>query len=121
PAAIGLLCPAADFTAAAHAALPRNRREPVLKAALMNRFADAYVDPADRSHHFASPLLADLTGLSPLVIESAGFDTLLSQARRLDQRAREAGVRVRYREHPKQPHGFHLAAGLIRHAGRAID
>jgi acetyl esterase/lipase len=121
PGVLGLLCPGVDVTPEAEATLPQNRREPILTTALLHRFVDAYAVPQRRGRAYASPLLADLTGLPPLVIDTAEHDILLSQSRRLARRAKAAGVRVRYREHAGMSHGFHSAAGILRRADRAID
>lgn len=121
PSAIGLMCPSMDFTPEAAAQLPRDRREPIMNAALVQRFWDAYFDIEQRRDIRASPLLADPTGLPPLVIDTAEYDSLSSQARRLADKAQNAGLAVYYREHPGLPHGFHSAAGLLKQADNAID
>lgn len=121
PAAIGLLCPGIDFTPSALESLTRVRYEPFLTQRLMHRFADAYVRHEHRADPAASPLLADLDGLPPLVVDAAGNDPLLSQAQRLVDKAERSGVTVYYREHAKMPHGFHSGAGLVRQADRALD
>lgn len=121
PAAIGLLCPGIDLTPSAMSRLTQVRYEPFLTPRLMQRFAEAYADVDDRAHPAASPLLADLAGLPPLVVDAAGNDPLLSQAQRLVDKARQSGVTVHYREHAKMPHGFHSGAGLVRQADRALD
>lgn len=121
PAAIGLLCPGIDLTPSAMSTLTPVRYEPFLTPGLLRRFVDAYADVEDRGHPAASPLLADLGGLPPLVVDAAGNDPLLSQAQRLVDKARQSGVTVHYREHAKMPHGFHSGAGLVRQADRALD
>ncbi|WP_067972066.1 alpha/beta hydrolase [Mycolicibacter icosiumassiliensis] len=121
PASIGLLCPGIDMTPDARARLPRGRRDPVLTHRLLERFCDAYVDPEDRARPAVSPLLADLAGLPPLVVDAAGNDMLSGQARRLADKARQAGVAVHHREHSGMPHGFHSGAGLLTQADRALD
>lgn len=121
PAAIGLLCPGIDFTPAALATASRVRREPFLTPGLLQRFCDAYLGGGDRAHPAASPLLADLAGLPPLVLDAAGCDPLLDQSQRLVGKARQSGVTVHYREHAGMPHGFHSGAGLMRQADQALD
>lgn len=121
PAGLGLLCPGIDFSPAALETLTWVRYEPFLTPQLLQRFADTYVHAEDRTHPAASPLLADLDGLPPLVVDAAGSDPLLSQAQRLVDKARRSGVTGHYREHAKMPHGFHSGAGLVRQADRALD
>lgn len=120
PAAIGLLCPGIDLTPDGLAALPRHRREPMLTIDLLHQFGDAYADGDQRRHPAISPLLTDLTGLPPLVIDIGANDVLVGQSRRLANRARQAGVTVRFREHPGFSHGFHSLAGVMLQADRAL-
>jgi monoterpene epsilon-lactone hydrolase len=108
------------MTPQAFAALPRHRREPVLTRDLLQQFGDAYADHDMRGHPGVSPLLADLTGLPPLVIDTAGNDLLVGQSRRLAHRARDAGVDVRYREYASMSHGFHSFAGIMLQADSAL-
>lgn len=121
PAALALLCPSIDFTIEAAAELRRNRREPIMNPARIHRFWNAYVDSEQRRDLAVSPLRAALAGLPPLVIDTAEHDTLRSQSRRLAEKAKAAGVIVRYREHPRLAHDFHCAAGTLRQADHAID
>lgn len=121
PAAIGLICPAVDLTDAGIAGVPRDGREPLLTPGLLRRFSDDYLGDADRADPAVSPLLADLTGLPPLVVDASEYDTLCGQSRQLVAKARRAGVTVRHREHAKMPHGFHAFAGVLRQADQALD
>jgi monoterpene epsilon-lactone hydrolase len=68
----------------------------------------------------ANPLYADLAGLSPLYVQAGGDETLLDDARRLERRAREAGVAVRLDVFPGQQHTFQMAAGRAPEADEAI-
>jgi epsilon-lactone hydrolase len=121
PATIGLICPGIDLTPQALATLPQHRREPILTIDLLRQFADTYADLDERGQPGVSPLLANLTGLPPMVIDTAENDVLVDQSRRLAHRAREAGVDVRYRENAGLSHGFHSLAGNLLQAQRALD
>lgn len=121
PAALGLLCPALDWTSEALAAVPRDGREPLLTAELLARFARTFVNPTDAANPVVSPLFADLTGLCPIVIDAASDDTLYSQAGRFADRARSAAVEVHYRAHPHMTHAFQTMAGVLRQADTALD
>ena len=70
----------------------------------MDWFADAYA--ADLGHARGSPLLADLTGLPPAVVVTAGLDPIRDQGRAYAARLIEAGVPVIYREAAGTIHGF---------------
>jgi acetyl esterase len=53
-----------------------------------------------------SPLQADLAGLPPAIVVTAGLDPLCDEGRAFAARLREAGVPVLHRHHPDQFHGF---------------
>ena len=56
----------------------------------------------------------------PDSMTSATRDALRDDARRVAERARAAGVRVRYHEWPSQVHDFPAFAGLIPEGRQAI-
>jgi acetyl esterase len=63
----------------------------------------ADVDAADPR---VSPLLADLSGLPPALVLTAGFDPLRDEGRQYADAMRAAGVTVDYREFGSLVHGF---------------
>lgn len=70
----------------------------------MTWFNDCY--QADMSHWRASPLRADLAGLPPTLIVTAGLDPLRDQGRTYAAALTEAGVETIYLEAPGIIHGF---------------
>jgi epsilon-lactone hydrolase len=75
-------------------------------------------DPRDP---LANPLYADLSGLGPIYIQVGGDETLLDDARRLDEHARKAGVDVQLDVFPDMLHTFQMAAGRAPEADDAIQ
>jgi acetyl esterase len=70
----------------------------------------------------ASPLLAaDLHGLPPAVVLTAGFDVLRDEGEAYARRLREAGVRVDLRRNDGQIHGFANATGVSPSARTAME
>ncbi len=67
-------------------------------------FDDAY--RADLEHQRSSPVKADLAGLPPAVIVTAGLDPIRDQGRAYAAALVEAGVPVTYREAAGTIHGF---------------
>lgn len=67
-------------------------------------FGDAYA--ADLRHQRASPVHADLVGMPPAVIVTAGLDPIRDQGRAYAAKLIEAGVPVVFREAVGNVHGF---------------
>jgi acetyl esterase len=82
-------------------------------AAAMAWYWDQYLpNLADRSHPYASPLQARLTGLPPAVVISAGFDPLCSEDEAYAKALADASVTTIHRHHAGAIHGFMTMAGL---------
>jgi acetyl esterase len=80
----------------------------LLAKADMDWFEHHYLPPgSDRADPRVSPLrAADLSGLPPAYVATAGFDPLRDEGEAYAARMREAGVRVALRRHPGLIHGF---------------
>lgn len=80
----------------------------------MDWFRDHYFASAeDRTDPRASPILAaDLSGLAPAHVVTAGFDPLRDEGEDYAAALREAGVAVSLRRESDLVHGFVNAAGL---------
>ena len=64
-------------------------------------------DPSDWDSPLASPIeAADLSGVCPAMVVTAGFDPLRDEGRQYADRLAEAGVPVRYRCYDDMVHGF---------------
>ncbi|WP_052238490.1 alpha/beta hydrolase fold domain-containing protein [Mycolicibacterium setense] len=120
PAALGLICPPCEYCLDSLATRTTASTDPVLTVDLMRRFIDSYSTGSTDVSSMDLPL-RDLSGLPPMIIEAAGRDVLVDDARGIATRARAAKVRVLYTEHPGQGHVFHIMAGLTADANRAID
>ncbi|GAB04743.1 putative esterase [Gordonia amarae NBRC 15530] len=94
-----------------------------LTAERINWFTENYVpDPADRSGHRVSPLLADdLSGLPPAYVLIAGFDPLRDEGIAYADRLRAAGVPVTLDRASGLIHGFVNMTALSAQARTAFD
>jgi acetyl esterase len=82
---------------------------------LMDWFIEHYTGPQDDPADLRlSPLReADLSGLAPAVVVTAGFDPLLDQGEAYARRLKAAGVPVVYRCYDSLPHGFTAFTGAV--------
>ncbi|MDR6289105.1 acetyl esterase [Inquilinus ginsengisoli] len=91
-----------------------------LSTAKLDWFWDQYLpDPALRTSAVAAPLTADLEGLPPLLLLTAGLDPLLDDTRNLDDRLTRAGVPHDLKVYPDVPHGFIAQTRLLGRAREA--
>jgi epsilon-lactone hydrolase len=94
PAAAALICPWVDLTNSGDSGKFNRGKDPVINNNQGDFWADAYAGSADKQNPFVSPLFADLKGLPPIYIQAAGKDLLLSDATRLHEKLKVAGVPV---------------------------
>ncbi|MEV0821820.1 alpha/beta hydrolase [Nonomuraea rubra] len=114
PAAAICLSPWADLTD-----FPRraNRwQDPMLPASRVRWLARRWTSGLDPWDPLVSPVHGDFAGLPPLMIVTGSTEVLRDEARRVAQRARLAGVQVRYEEWPRMPHVFPILADVLPEA-----
>jgi epsilon-lactone hydrolase len=102
PGALALLSPVVDLTRRS----PESIEDPVQAWDLIERQADGYLAGVRRDDHRASPLLANLTGMPPMLIQLGTTDPVLHQGRELAAKAQAAGVTVSCTEREGMVHGW---------------
>jgi acetyl esterase len=88
-------------------------------ATAMAWYWDQYIpNVADRSHPTASPLQAELDGLPPAVVITAGFDPLRSEGESYAKALAEASIPTIHRDYAGAIHGFMTmpSLGICRRA-----
>ena len=120
PAAVVAVSPWADLTPDG----PRHRGNAGTDAFFPPRFlpwlARCYTRACDPSDPLISPVNGNYAGTPPMMLVCSDAEALRDDARRVAERARDAGVRVRYDEWPGQVHDFPAFAGLIPEGRQAI-
>jgi acetyl esterase/lipase len=98
-----------------------NDQDPALRAEFALSMARYYAGTRDRRLPLCSPYCADLRGLPPLLIHVGGDEILLSDAMRLRDAARSAGVDVTLVVWPRMWHGWHMFAPYLPEARQAVN
>lgn len=120
PAALVLISPWVDLTLSGKSMQTHARRDPMLSFAITELWSLLYTGTHPAAHPLCSPLFANPTGLSPMLIQTGSEEILLSDSMRLAGAARTAGVAVQLHEYPGLWHDFQLQAGVLRDADAAI-
>ncbi|MBY0563390.1 MAG: alpha/beta hydrolase [Hyphomonadaceae bacterium] len=90
-----------------------------VKDFFMAHYLPAGADPADV--RLSPGRAADLRGLAPALVYTAGFDILLDQGAAYAERLRESGVPVAYHCFETLPHGFVMFPGASPASQAAIQ
>lgn len=95
----------------------------LLTQADMDWFRGQYLNtPAEVDDPRASPLrAAELAGVAPALVFTAGFDPLRDEGRAYAERLSAAGVKAIHREFDTLIHGFVGMRGALQAAARAMD
>jgi acetyl esterase/lipase len=121
PSCAFVMSPYADLTLSGETLVTKEADDPILTPnGLRLRVAD-YVNGADAADPLISPILADLRGLPPLLIQVGSHEILLSDALRLAATAANADVQVTLDVTPGVPHVFQGFAAALDEAGAALD
>ena len=121
PAGAFLISPWADLSLSGPTMVSKAEVDPSLTIEGLSAAAAHYLAGTDASTSSASPVLADLTGLPPLLIEVGESEILLSDATRLTVAAAEAAVDVRLHVWPGMVHVWPLFAFMLSEGREAIE
>lgn len=121
PGRAALLCPWVDLNTAPDESAPPDETRPVMSNGLLRLFATAYLAGASTDDHVLSPLIADLSGFPPMLVQVGTGDPLMTDARRLTDRARGHGADARLELYPVTTHVFQVYWSFLPEAADALD
>jgi epsilon-lactone hydrolase len=84
-------------------------------------FAKVYLRGASAELPEASPVLADLSGLPPLLIQVSSTELLYTDSARLHERATGCGVSSTLHVYPALPHVWQILVGAVPEARAALE
>jgi acetyl esterase/lipase len=115
PGGTALLCPGIDLTGA--------HLDPDKGAEMfghLQRTRELYLDGHPVDDPVVNPLLADLTGLPPMLVQSATGDAASAEAQLLAERATAHGVDARFELYPADTHQFQVFWSFLPEAAEAV-
>jgi acetyl esterase len=118
-----LIYPAVDLAESdAYPSRVENGEGYLLTSRAMGWFLEQYLDkPSDAESIYNSPIKADLTGLPPAAVITAGFDPLRDEGNAYAAALQAAGVKVLHLENPSMIHGFLWMNGVVSHTAGVFD
>jgi epsilon-lactone hydrolase len=121
PAAAVVFSPWTDLTLSGASFDERGEFDPLFSREHMEAYAEHYLAGHDPKDELASPLLGDLTGLPPLLIQVGSAEVLLDDALQLAVRAAEQEVDVSLDVVAGAPHVYQLMVGVMDEADEVLD
>jgi epsilon-lactone hydrolase len=118
PAGAAFLCPGVDPTGDAILSSSGGERTEELEN--IHRTLDAYLAGHPVDDPVVNPLVADLRGLPPLLVQTATGDLVLAESRMLVDRAAEHGVDARLELYAADTHVFHVFWPFLPEAADAL-
>ena len=119
PAAV-VFSPWTDMTLSGASIDARGDLDPLFSREHFVAYVEAYLAGHDPKDELASPLLADLTGLPPLLIQVGSAEVLLDDSLRLAARAAEQEVDVSLDVVAGAPHVYQFNVGVMDEADAAL-
>jgi acetyl esterase/lipase len=121
PSSVALFSPWTDLVGTGESLQINNGKCAMFYPENIAQFASAYLGDADPRDVRASPLLADLRGLPPMLIQVGSTELLLDDSRRLYSAIIEAGGQAELEVYREAMHCWQMCDGLVPEAGEALD
>ena len=121
PSSVFVMSPWADLTLSGSTIIEKQEVDPTLTREGLRWGVTAYLAPANPSDPYASPALADLRGLPPMLIQVGSHEILLSDAIRLAGKAAKDEVAITLDVVPGVPHVFQAFAAMFDEGAAALS
>ena len=121
PAAAACFSPWADLAGTGLSMRINRHRDAMVPFEHIRDGALAYANGIALDDPRVSPLYGDFSGLPPMLVHAGDTEMLASDATRLGQIARAAGVEVELKLWRNTPHAFQLFAGVIPQGRRSLS
>lgn len=121
PAAVAVMSPWVDLTLSGESLHTKEADDAIFDAVDVAGYASRYLGDHDPADPLASPLLADLGGLPPVLVQVGTNEVLLDDATRFAARAAAAHLDVTLEVVARAPHVFQHFSGRLDEADRALD
>jgi acetyl esterase/lipase len=121
PTGAAVLSPWADLSMSASSLAAKAQADPALTAEALALRARSYLAGVNPAAAYASPALAGLRGLPPLLVQAGSAEILLDDAVRLAARAAADDVAVTLEVVPGAPHVFQGFADALDEGAAALD
>lgn len=121
PGAIYLMSPWLDLDATGASYDTNAGLDLIVSRPVIEGLVPAYLGASGSSQDpFANPILADPTGLPPILIQVGGHESFLDDSRKFAAAALQAGVDVELEVVPEMQHVFQFLGGVASEADAAI-
>lgn len=120
PAAAVLISPWGDLTCSGESIHRNADRDPLIPLGALRFVAKSYSRGQDAAAPLLSPVFADYTGLPPLLLQVGSTEVLYSDAVRVADQAKRAGVEHTLQVWEQMPHVFHALAAWLPEASMAL-
>ncbi|QCJ42428.1 alpha/beta hydrolase [Bacillus sp. S3] len=120
PAAIVCLSPWVDLTSSGESYRKNKAVDPYLSIEAVREAVKMYAANEAPDHPLISPVFANLTGLPPLFIQAGSHEILQSDAEKLADAARNAGVTVSFKIWNGMWHVWQISGDALPEARKAI-
>src|SRR5205823_9277440 len=120
PACLVCLSPWTDMTGASDSLAANSERDSMFVGEDIGRYASVYLADRSRYDPLASPLLGNLGGLPPVLIQVGRDEVLLDDARNLHAKILATGGSSELHIYESVPHGWHYGAPFVPETRQAL-